>query len=111
MPHALTHKMHDTIRFAKFKSELKQLACCNLNNVQAGVEGLLIEHLELDEVDVDRMRIGGEVDHLPDLHRSHGRSLCHRIGPGPVAQCGLNGVAIGVIILHQSKFPVVQRMC
>lgn len=110
MPDALTHKMHNTTGIAKFKSELKQLACCNIN-VQAGVDGLLIEHLELDEVDVDRMRIGGEVDHLPDLHRSQGRSLCHVIGPGPVAQCDLSGVAIGVIILHHSEFPVVARMC
>lgn len=102
--------MHNITRFAEFKSKLKQLACCNIN-VQGEVEGLLIEHLELDEVDVNRMRIRGEVDHLPDLHCSHGRILCHRIIPGPVAQCGLNGVAIGVIILHQSEFPVVERMC
>lgn len=110
MPDALSHKMHNITRFAEFKSKLKQLACCNIN-VQGEVEGLLIEHLELDEVDVNRMRIRGEVDHLPDLHCSHGRILCHRIIPGPVAQCGLNGVAIGVIILHQSEFPVVERMC
>ena len=55
--------------------------------VTRGLELLAIEDLELDQVQVDGVRVGRRVDDLPDLGRAQRRQLGHRIVPlRPVEQ-------------------------
>ena len=43
------------------------VVCPGFGDVDAGVDRHPVDHLELDEVDVDRVRVDGQVDQIPDL--------------------------------------------
>src|SRR5207344_1922360 len=63
--------------------------------VLARVKRLTIENLELYEMDMDRMRIFGDVDEAPDFHRSRPWRFSYRIFPWRIDQSD-NWVAIGL---------------
>ena len=62
--------------------------------VEREVEGLQVEHLELDEVDVHGMRVGREVDEFPDLGGAHEWGFGHGVRPCEVGEEGARGEVV-----------------
>lgn len=66
-----------------------------------GADALTVDHLKLHFVYVDGMRIGGEVDELPDLSR-----IRHRVLGDGIVPAILNGIAIEVDDAESRRFRV-----
>ena len=73
--------------------------------VRRVVERLLVQRLELDEMDVHGMRVGGEVDELPDLSGAQLRLLRHGIPPRVVGHERMSRIVVGVVKLNHEQLP------
>lgn len=91
------------------KSDKMEMEVGRTTYLPIQIEGLLIQNCELDEMDMDWMRIRSGVDQLPHLHRPFSRLLCHRLIPSPVAQSGDDGSSQWIVELLKQQ-PSTKRI-